>query len=131
MPLDVGYDVFKYILFQDPKWDPKTFDLARDYDRIHALDNTTLSPNNPDLKPFVSRGGKLLIYQGWADPNNDAVVRARNDDAQPYETLVATIPGSPAAGHLERQGQHRGQRPQARLRWAAPGSAKALAHSFC
>jgi feruloyl esterase len=21
------------------------------------------------LKPFVSRGGKLLIYEGWADPN--------------------------------------------------------------
>jgi feruloyl esterase len=69
LPLDVGYDVFKYILFQDPKWDPKSFDLARDYDRIHKLDNTALSPNNPDLKPFVSRGGKLLIYQGWADPN--------------------------------------------------------------
>ena len=48
---------------------PKSFDLARDYDRIHKLDNTALSPNNPDLKPFVSRGGKLLIYQGWADPN--------------------------------------------------------------
>jgi len=32
-PLDVGYDVFKYILLQDPNWDPKTFDLAKDYDR--------------------------------------------------------------------------------------------------
>jgi len=68
-PLDVGYDVFRYILLQDPNWDPRTFDLARDYDRIHKLDNTTLSPNNPDLKAFAARGGKLLIYQGWADPN--------------------------------------------------------------
>jgi len=68
-PLDVGYDVFKYILLQDPNWDPKTFDLAKDYDRIHALDNSALSPANPDLKAFTSRGGKLLIYQGWADPN--------------------------------------------------------------
>ena len=68
-PLDVGYDVFKYILLQDPNWDPKTFDFARDYDRLHKLDNSALSPANPDLKPFVSRGGKLLIYQGWADPN--------------------------------------------------------------
>ena len=67
--LDVGSDVFKYILLQDPNWDPKTFDLAKDYDRIHKLDNSALSPNNPDLKPFASRGGKLLIYQGWADPN--------------------------------------------------------------
>ena len=69
LPLDVGYDVFKYILLQDPNWDPKTFDLAKDYDRIHKLDNTTLSPNDPNLKPFFSRGGKLLIYEGWADPN--------------------------------------------------------------
>jgi len=68
-PLDVGYDVFKYILLQDASWDPKTFDLARDYDRIHKLDTTTLSPNDPNLKPFASRGGRLLIYQGWADPN--------------------------------------------------------------
>ena len=69
LPLDVGYDVFRYILLQDPNWDPRTFDLAKDYDRIHKLDNTTLSPNNPDLKAFAARGGKLLIYQGWADPN--------------------------------------------------------------
>jgi feruloyl esterase len=69
LPLDVGYDVFKYILLQDPTWDPKTFDLAKDYDRIHKLDNTTLSPSDPNLQPFFSRGGKLLIYQGWADPN--------------------------------------------------------------
>jgi feruloyl esterase len=69
LPLDVGYDVFKYILLQDPTWDPRTFDLAKDYDRIHKLDNTTLSPSDPNLQPFFSRGGKLLIYQGWADPN--------------------------------------------------------------
>ena len=69
MPLDVGYDVFKYILFQDPNWDPKTFDLAKDYDRIHKLDNLDLSPTSADLNAFTSRGGKLLIYQGWADPN--------------------------------------------------------------
>ena len=69
LPLDVGYDVFKYILLQDASWDPKTFNLASDYDRIHGLDNTSLSPNDPHLAPFFSRGGKLLIYQGWADPN--------------------------------------------------------------
>jgi feruloyl esterase len=86
LPLDVGSDVFKYILFQDPKWDPKTFDLAKDYDRIHKLDNTTLSPNNPNLKPFVARGGKLLIYQGWADPN----VSPRSP-LMYYDQLVKTI----------------------------------------
>jgi len=27
-----------------------------------------LHADNPDIRPFVQRGGKLLIYQGWADP---------------------------------------------------------------
>jgi len=68
-PLDVGSDVFKYMLFQDPKWDPATFDLARDYDRIRKLDNLGLSPTSANLEPFAARGGRLLIYQGWSDPN--------------------------------------------------------------
>ena len=29
----------------------------------HALD-----ANDPDLKPFVARGGKLILYHGWNDP---------------------------------------------------------------
>jgi len=69
VPLDVGSDVFKYVLFQDANWDPRTFDLAKDYDRIRALDNLGFSPTSADLKAFAARGGKLLVYQGWGDPN--------------------------------------------------------------
>ena len=69
VPLDVGSDVFKYVLFQDASWDPRTFDLAKDYDRIRRLDNLAFSPTSADLKAFAARGGKLLIYQGWGDPN--------------------------------------------------------------
>jgi feruloyl esterase len=69
VPLDVGSDVFKYILFQDASWDPRTFDLAKDYDRIRTLDNPGFSPTSADLKAFAARGGKLLVYQGWGDPN--------------------------------------------------------------
>src|SRR5204863_6744793 len=39
-------------------------DIARaeklDHDRINALD--------PDLKRFFARGGKLIQYHGWSDP---------------------------------------------------------------
>ena len=53
------------------------------------------------LQQRLARGESITLH---------AVVRARNDDASPYETLVATIPGSdPAAGdvvfscHLDHQ----------------------------
>ena len=40
------------------------------------------------LQQRLARGEKITLH---------AVVRARNDDTQPYETLVATIPGADAA----------------------------------
>jgi feruloyl esterase len=86
VPLDVGSDVFKYILFQDANWDPTSFDLAKDYDRIHALDSQDFSPTSADLKAFAARGGKLLIYQGWGDPN----VSPRSP-LMYYDRLVKTI----------------------------------------
>jgi len=68
-PLAVAGDLFKYVVFKDPHWDFRTFDLARDYDAVHRVDSLDLSPTSPDLGPFVARGGKLLIYHGWADQN--------------------------------------------------------------
>ena len=68
-PLAVSGDLFKFVVFKDPNWDFRKFDLARDYDAVHKIDNLGLSPTSADLKPFVARGGKLLIYQGWADMN--------------------------------------------------------------
>ena len=44
------------------------------------------------LQQRLARGERITLH---------AVVRARNDDAFPYETLVATIPGTdPAAGEI-------------------------------
>jgi feruloyl esterase len=68
-PLAVSGDLFKYVVFNDPNWNFRTFDLARDYDAVRKIDSLALSPTSPDLKPFVARGGKLLIYQGWGDMN--------------------------------------------------------------
>ncbi len=68
-PIAVGSDLFKYVVFKDPNWDFHKFDLARDYDAVHKIDSLALSPTSADLEPFVARGGKLLIYQGWADMN--------------------------------------------------------------
>ncbi len=68
-PLAVSGDLFKFVVFRDPNWDFRKFDLARDYAAVRKIDNLGLSPTSADVTPFVARGGKLLIYQGWADMN--------------------------------------------------------------
>jgi feruloyl esterase len=85
-PLAVGADLFKFVVFKDPKWNFRTFDLARDYDAVHKIDSLDLSPTSPDIKAFVARGGKLLIYQGWADQNV-----APQSTVDYYNNVVKTI----------------------------------------
>ncbi len=56
-------------------WAPslENFDLRYfDWDQDEAIVDSELAPIlnavNPDLSPFKARGGKLLMYHGWADP---------------------------------------------------------------
>jgi feruloyl esterase len=64
---DTAVDQFKYIVFGDPKWDWRTFELERDMAASQAAANGVLAGVNPDLTAFARRGGKLLTYHGWAD----------------------------------------------------------------
>jgi feruloyl esterase len=62
-------------VFNDPNWDWRTFDFDRDL--VYAdTKKTVVNSNDPDLKPFKSRNGKLVMYHGWADsdvPPEDGV----------------------------------------------------------
>jgi feruloyl esterase len=69
-PQPVGYavDLFKYTVFDDPNWDPKTLNFDGDVARASKVENfTLLDANDPNLTAFTCRGGKLLMYQGWAE----------------------------------------------------------------
>jgi feruloyl esterase len=68
-PLSFALDGFKYVTFQDPNWDFRTLNLERDVAFADKIDNGATSAMDPNLKEFFGRGGKLLMYHGWSDPN--------------------------------------------------------------
>jgi feruloyl esterase len=60
-------DMARYIGRQDANWDVMTFDLEKDL--ALAMKNAAfVEATDPDLTKFKARGGKLLLYHGWADP---------------------------------------------------------------
>ena len=75
-------DFWRYWVFDDPNWNFRSFDFDRD---VAYADSRVafLTANDPDLSRFQNRGGKLLIYQGWADP-----VVPPEDTIRYYESLI-------------------------------------------
>ncbi len=59
---------FRYLAFPkpDPNYDFKSFNLETGLPRLQAISNI-LDAKNADLSRFKSRGGKIVMYYGWAD----------------------------------------------------------------
>ena len=68
-PLHIAYDHFRFVVFENPDWDPWKFDIARDVARADEIDakGAQLNASDPNLDEFRKRGGKLLTYHGWSD----------------------------------------------------------------
>jgi feruloyl esterase len=64
----LGADLFKYIVFQNANWDYKTFNFDSDLDKTLKADNGVMNALDPNLKPYFDRGGKVIQYHGWSDP---------------------------------------------------------------
>ncbi|HLJ26296.1 MAG TPA: tannase/feruloyl esterase family alpha/beta hydrolase [Candidatus Angelobacter sp.] len=59
---------FKYMVFNNPDWDFKTFNFDSDLKTDDEKQARNVNSTDPNLKPFRARGGKLIIYHGWNDP---------------------------------------------------------------
>jgi feruloyl esterase len=51
----------------DPSFSWKTVRFPQDLPRLASM-TEILSPHDPDLRPYKRRGGKIIVYHGWADP---------------------------------------------------------------
>jgi feruloyl esterase len=55
-------------VFNEPQWDPRTFDFDRDLDRADRTIGVLVDQRNADLAAFKTRGAVAIVYQGWQDP---------------------------------------------------------------
>jgi feruloyl esterase len=95
----LGIPFLKYAVFEDPNWDYKTFKFEAqngfdsDIDftdrKLGALFNAT----DPNLTAFKARGGKLIQYHGWSDPDITPL-----NSVQYYQSVVSFMARDGAHG---------------------------------
>jgi len=87
-PLTIASDYFKYVVFEDPKWDFRTLDFDHGIEKAERLDAHRINALNPDLQPFFAHGGKLIQYHGW----NDTQI-APGNSVDYYESVLKKMGG--------------------------------------
>jgi len=71
----LGLPVMRYMVFENPEWDLRSFhyesasglenDLEFTQDKLSSIFDAV----SPDLRSFRANGGKLIQYHGWSDPD--------------------------------------------------------------
>ncbi len=62
-----GTGFMSNMVFDDAKWDFKTFNFDTDVKRVDDKQAHNFNATDPDLKAFKAHRGKLIIYHGWSD----------------------------------------------------------------
>jgi hypothetical protein len=83
-----GAGYYANMVYGDPNWDYRTFELDRDLAAAQQKTAQALNSVDPNLKPFAARGGKLIVYHGWNDPAISAL-----NTVNYYQSVAAAVGG--------------------------------------
>jgi feruloyl esterase len=76
----LAVDVFKYLVFQDPNWDYKSYDFSNlKEDTRYA--SSYLDVTSKDYSAFKDHGAKMILFHGWNDPAQSAFTTIEHYEA--------------------------------------------------
>jgi feruloyl esterase len=92
-----GYleNYFRYMVFEDPAWNPVTTNIEAAESAADEKTARFLNANDPDLRHFQARGGKLILYHGWNDPAISAL-----NTINYYNSVLSTLGASVASSSV-------------------------------
>ena len=90
-----GTQFFSNMVYNNPSWNFHTANLGNALELADKKLALILNATNPDLRPFKSRGGKLILYHGW----NDAAIPPLST-VNYYNRVVSTLGRSETAAFL-------------------------------
>ena len=93
-------NTLKYMVFENPKWDFRTFDYDKDLAFAEAKLGKTFDAFDADLSRFRQRGGKLILYHGWNDPSISPL-----NTINYYDRVVSLLQKSGSRSEAEVQAQ--------------------------
>jgi hypothetical protein len=70
-PSPITLDWWRFFLTQNPEWDWTTLTRAsfeQYWTQSVEQYNAVIGTDDPDLSPFRDRGGRIVLWHGWADP---------------------------------------------------------------